>query len=142
MGYTVVNGGYGGTMEASARGAKDAGGNTVGVICSIWKSRANRFIDRCVQVDDLTTRVATLLQLGTAGYVAMPGATGTLRELVTAWEAACIASGTRRPIVCVGEFWRPLVEMMAAQRPACRKPISFVEGAEELERFFPATTIR
>ena len=142
LGYAVVNGGYGGTMEASARGAREAGGQTIGVTCSFWRDHANPYIGRCVQTDDLWQRIDTFLAIAEGGFVALPGSTGTLLELAAAWEAACIGSGTRRPIVCVGEFWRPLVEMMAAQRPACRKPVSFVEGAEELERFFPATTIR
>jgi uncharacterized protein (TIGR00730 family) len=141
LGYAVANGGYSGAMEASARGAKEAGGTTIGVTCSIWRSRANRYIDRCVQTDSLAARVATLLELGTSGYVVLPGATGTLRELATAWEAMCLPAAARRPLVCVGRFWRPLVEMMAAARPGCQEAVSLVERAEELERFFPATRV-
>jgi uncharacterized protein (TIGR00725 family) len=142
LGYAVINGGYGGTMEASARGAKEAGGATIGVTCAIWKSRANRYVDRCVQTEDLWRRVATLLELGTAGCVALPGATGTLLELVAAWEFTCKHLCPRRPLVCVGAFWRPLVEMVAAARPGCEAYVSLVAGAEELERFFPATGVR
>ena len=141
LGYAVANGGYGGVMEASARGAKEAGGATIGVTCSLWKTRANRFIDRCVQTDSLAQRVATLLELGTGGYVALPGATGTLRELATAWEAMCLHPDARRPLVCVGGFWRPLVEMMTAARPGCEEVVSLVETAEELGRFFPAASV-
>ncbi|MCK4850323.1 MAG: hypothetical protein KAT11_03175, partial [Phycisphaerae bacterium] len=32
-GFVVANGGYAGTMEASAKGAKEAGGETIGVSC-------------------------------------------------------------------------------------------------------------
>jgi hypothetical protein len=128
-------------MEASARGAKEAGGTTIGVTCSIWQTRANRYIDRCVQTDSLTQRVAALLELGTGGYVALPGATGTLRELATAWETACLQPSGWRPIVCVGRYWRPLWDVMAAGRPGCEKAVSFVDRAEELVRFFPAATI-
>ena len=38
-GYAVVNGGYGGTMEASARGASEGGGAVIGVTCSVWRSK-------------------------------------------------------------------------------------------------------
>jgi len=48
LGYVVANGGYGGTMEASARGAKQAGGRTIGVTCSIWKSRPNAYLDEVI----------------------------------------------------------------------------------------------
>jgi hypothetical protein len=141
LGYAVADGGYGGAMEACSRGAKEAGGTTIGVTCSLWKSRANRYIDRCVQTDSLAARVATLLELGTSGYVALPGATGTLRELATAWEAMCLQASARRPLVCVGAFWRPLIEMMASARPGCEEVVSLVEGPEELEFFFPAARI-
>ena len=138
LGYAVVNGGYGGTMEASARGAAEAGGTAVGVTCSIWKMRANRFIGRCVQTSSLPERLATLLDMGRCGYVVLPGGTGTLLELAMAWELMCKRMGPRRPLACVGAFWRPLVEMMAAQRPGCEEFVAIIERADELERFFPA----
>jgi uncharacterized protein (TIGR00725 family) len=141
LGCTVVNGGYGGTMEASARGAKEAGGTTVGVTCSIWRGRANRYIDRCVQTADLWERVATLLKMGTAGCVALPGATGTLLELAAAWELTCKRLCPRRPVVCVGAFWRPLVATMAAARPGCEAFVSVIDEAAELERFFASPKV-
>jgi uncharacterized protein (TIGR00725 family) len=137
LGYTVANGGYGGTMEGAARGAKEAGGATIGVTCSIWPGLANRYIDRRVQTDSMSARVAALLDLGESGYVALPGATGTLRELATAWEGLCLRTCAARPLVCVGGFWRPLVELMAAARPGCEEALSLIDGPEELAKFFP-----
>ncbi|MCD4824649.1 MAG: LOG family protein, partial [Phycisphaerae bacterium] len=113
LGYTVANGGYGGTMEASAHGAKEAGGDTVGVTCEIWKTAANRYIDRTIQTASHHERLETLVELGGGGYVVLPGATGTLLELATVWELACKKLARPRPIVCVGEFWQPLVKMMS-----------------------------
>ena len=128
-------------MEASARGAREAGGATVGVTCSIWKGRANRFIDRCVQTEDLWRRVASLLEIATGGCVVLPGATGTLLELAAAWELMCKRMCPRRPIVCVGGFWRPVVKTMASARPGCEEFVSVIEAAEELARLFPARTV-
>ena len=139
LGYVVVNGGYGGAMEASAAGAKEAGGSTVGVTCSIWRSAPNRFMDRCVQTHSLPERVAALTDAGTAGYVVLPGATGTLAELAKVWEMAGLGTLQGRPIVCVGAFWRPLVEMMAQARPGCEKYVTALDGPEELARCLPAT---
>jgi len=39
--------------------------------------------------------------------------------------------------VCVGEFWRPLVEMMASARPDSRDLVALVGDADGLDRFFP-----
>ena len=44
--FIVCNGGYGGLMEASARGAKEAGGKTVGVTTEAFgKSSPNAWLD-------------------------------------------------------------------------------------------------
>jgi len=45
-GFVIANGGYGGTMEAAAKGAAEAGGKIIGVTCSAFKSVANEFISR------------------------------------------------------------------------------------------------
>ena len=137
LGYAVANGGYGGTMEATARGAREAGGHTIGVTCTSWPTPVNRYIDRCVQTNGLQERIATLAELATGGFVVLPGATGTLLELATVWESMAKGVMDARPVVCVGAFWRPLLEMMAAARPRSRQSVALVEGADELSRHFP-----
>jgi len=137
IGYQVANGGYGGTMEASARGAKSAWGQTVGVTCSIWKSKPNPYIDRVIETASLLDRLDTLIRLGVSGYVVLPGATGTLAELACVWELISKGLVERRPLVCVGDFWRPLAEMMSQQRPASADKVSFVETPGQLESHFP-----
>ena len=47
-GWTVINGGYGGVMEASALGAKEAGGATIGITTQTFVARGilpNPYID-------------------------------------------------------------------------------------------------
>ena len=63
-GWTLVNGGYGGTMLAGARGARAAGGRTIGVTCSIFKSPANEFISKIVPTADLYERLRAIIELG------------------------------------------------------------------------------
>lgn len=137
LGYALANGGYAGTMEASARGAKEAGSTTIGVTCSIWRSKPSAYIDRVIHTDTLPERLATLIDLGTAGYVVLPGATGTLLELAAVWEQQLKGILPRRPIACVGGFWRPLVEMMASARADSRSLVDLLESPEELDRCFP-----
>ncbi len=136
LGYTVANGGYGGTMEASARGARDAGGRTIGVVCSIWDSAPNAFIDEIVRTESLSQRVETLIELGSAGWVVLPGATGTLVELGNVWEGMCKGWLDERPLVCVTRFWDPLIEMMRSMRPRSGEVIGTAETSEDLEKFF------
>ena len=136
LGYVVANGGYGGTMEASARGAKESGGETIGVTCSIWKTAANAYIDRIEQTDSFSERLGRLIELGVSGYVALPGATGTLVELAMAWELACKGAWKDRiprPIVCVGRFWSPLLKMMTLARPAAGQYVQLIGSPAELK---------
>jgi len=136
LGYQVANGGYGGTMEASARGAKSLGGDTIGVTCSVWKSAPNPYIDRNIQTDSLNERLDTLIRVATGGYVVLDGATGTLAELACVWELTAKGLLDRRPIVCLGDFWRPVVELMAEERPSCAEYVSFIEIPRELSKHF------
>ncbi|MCY2932273.1 MAG: LOG family protein [Planctomycetota bacterium] len=137
MGYTVVNGGYGGTMEASARGAVEAGGGAIGVTCAHWKSCPNPYVARVVETSRLPERLERLIDFGQAGFVVLPGGTGTLQELATVWERMGKKAMPVRPIVCVGEFWRPLVNMMASQRPRAAELVALAGSAGELGQWFP-----
>lgn len=138
LGYTVANGGYGGTMEASARGARQAGGKTIGVTCSIWKSPPNAYLDEVIATGSLPERIETLLKIGTGGYVVLPGANGTLTELAAAWERKSIRQMHSRPIVCVGRFWQPLITLITSARPASAAAVALVDSPAELKRYFPA----
>ncbi len=138
LGYVIANGGYGGTMEASSRGARQAGGRTIGVTCSIWKSRPNRYLDEVIATGSLTERIETLLKIASAGYVVLPGANGTLTELAAAWERKTVRHMHDRPVVCVGRFWQPLITLITSARPASAAGIAVVDEPAELKRYFPA----
>jgi len=84
-GYTVCNGGYGGVMEASARGAKEAGGKTVGVTTGEFGGPANLWIHEEIRMKKWVKRLFKLIELGDA-YVVLDGGTGTLVELFVVWE--------------------------------------------------------
>src|ERR1039457_3914049 len=84
-GYAVCNGGYGGLMEASARGAREAGGHTIGITCVVWPRPANPYIVEEVRTQNFPDRLMTLIERGDA-YLALPGGTGTLAELALVWE--------------------------------------------------------
>jgi len=114
-GFTVVNGGYGGTMLASACGAAEAGGKVIGVTCSKWKSRPNQYITEEILTNNLDERLETLIN--TAGaYIVLPGATGTLLELAKVWEFKNKGFLNRqKKIIILANFWKPLVEMMKSQ---------------------------
>jgi hypothetical protein len=37
-----------------------------------------------------------------------------------------------KPIVLAGEFWRPLVDLVAQDDPACTRHIAFAEGPDQV----------
>ncbi|MBN1489930.1 MAG: LOG family protein [Phycisphaerae bacterium] len=121
-GFVVCNGGYGGTMLASARGAKAVGGRTIGVTCSLFTDASgqplqpNPHIDEEIAHDDLLRRIEAMMRMA-CGYVVLEGGTGTLAEFAIVWEFVCKGLVRRRPIVVVGEFWRPVVESIRRSRP-------------------------
>ena len=85
-GFAIANGGYRGIMQASAKGAAEAGGTVIGVTCSAFKkSVANEYVTREMTTGSLDERLDTLVKLGRA-YVVLPGGTGTLLELAMVWE--------------------------------------------------------
>ncbi len=132
-GFTIANGGYGGTMLAAAKGATEAGGKTIGVTCSAFKGgKANKYISREIVTGSLNERLDTLLKLGQA-YVVLPGGTGTLLELANVWELKNKGFlEADKPIILVGGFWRPLLDLIAADDPNSSRHIKQVDGPEQV----------
>jgi uncharacterized protein (TIGR00730 family) len=108
-GFTICNGGYGGIMEATARGAKEASGSTIGVTMDSVNPQANQWIDKTIVVRTLIDRLMKLIELGDA-YVVLRGGTGTLLELAAVWELMNKRMMRSRPVVVIGKFWDSTVE--------------------------------
>ncbi len=132
-GFTIANGGYDGTMLAAAKGAAEEGGEIVGVTCSVFKSgRANEYITREIATDSLDERLDTLIELGQA-YVALPGGTGTLLELAKVWELRNKGFlKPDKPIILVGEFWKPLVKLIGIDDPESSRCVELADDPEQV----------
>ena len=137
-GFTIANGGYGGTMLAAAKGATEAGGETIGVTCSAFArtpggyiNRKNEYVSREIVADSLDERLDTLIKLGQA-YVILPGGTGTLLELAKVWELKNKGFlEANKPIILVGGFWKPLVDLIATDDPDSSRYIHQADGPEQ-----------
>lgn len=109
-GFTVMTGGGPGIMEAATRGAKEAGGETVG--CGIrlpMEQRPSAYLDTYKEFRYFFTRKVMLVKYS-YGFIALPGGYGTLDEL---FEIATLVQ-TRKtrefPVVLMGTaYWAPLV---------------------------------
>lgn len=131
-GFTIANGGYGGTMLASAKGAAEAGGEIIGVTCSAFKnSTANKYVTREIVTGSLDERLDTLIKLG-QGYVVLPGGTGTLLELAKVWELKNKGFlKTDKPIILLGGFWKPLVELVTSDDSGSSRHIKLSDEPEQ-----------
>lgn len=131
-GFTICNGGYGGTMEASARGAKQAGSHTVGITCTVFsRSGPNPYNDTVIETKDLFTRLEKLIELGDA-YIALPGGSGTLVELAMVWEMTAKRLIQPRPIIIYGDYWLPVIEATARERPKSARAIQIADTIEKV----------
>jgi uncharacterized protein (TIGR00725 family) len=79
-GCTVVCGGVGEVMAAAARGAKAAGGTTIGILAGTNRALANEWIDHVVMTDLGHARNAVVAASGEA-VIAVGGSYGTLTEI-------------------------------------------------------------
>jgi uncharacterized protein (TIGR00730 family) len=126
-GFTIANGGYGGTMLAAAKGAVEVGGDVIGVTCSAFTySKANKYITREIVTHSLDERLETLIELGQA-YIVLPGGTGTLLELAKVWELKNKGFlRAEKPIILIGGFWKPLVDLVATDDPDSSRYVEVV----------------
>jgi hypothetical protein len=113
LGFTVMTGGGPGLMEAANRGARAAGGRSVG--CNIElprEQKPNAYLDRSVTCRYFFVRKVLLFKYSYA-FVALPGGLGTLDELSEA--LTLIQTGTIQgfPVVLIGcHYWRPFGKML------------------------------
>ncbi len=110
---TVMTGGGPGLMEAANRGAREAGGRSIG--CNIIlpvEQQPNPYLDQVVSFHHFFIRKVMLVKYS-QGFIALPGGLGTYDEVFEA--ALLIQTGkiSHFPIVLLGrEFWEPLVELL------------------------------
>jgi uncharacterized protein (TIGR00730 family) len=138
-GFAVCNGGYAGIMEASARGARDARGETIGITVSSFVGRdANRWIQEKEDYPTLIGRMMRLIERGDA-YVILKGGTGTLLELAAVWELMNKGLLPERPIVPLGEFWEGVVATLKEEldwegEAKCTKYVTVARDIDECVR--------
>ncbi|WP_101297299.1 TIGR00725 family protein [Halegenticoccus soli] len=116
-GHTVVCGGLGGVMEAACRGAKEAGGETVGILPGEDPAAANRYVDTAIATGLGHARNALVVMNGDA-VVAIDGAAGTLSEIG-------FAGVFDRPVAGIGTHDAAGVEAVETPEEA----VEYVESA-------------
>jgi uncharacterized protein (TIGR00725 family) len=95
-GAVLVCGGLGGVMEAAARGAKKAGGQTIGILPGFARGEANRYIDFFI-ITGLSQARNVIVVRSSDAVVAVEGGFGTLSEIALALQIGV-------PVVGIGTW--------------------------------------
>jgi hypothetical protein len=113
-GFAVITGGGPGVMEAANRGAKEAGGISVG--CNIGlpeEQRPNPHLDHFVEFKYFFVRKVMLVKYS-YGFIALPGGFGTLDEI---FETATLLQTHKIwgfPLVLMGiDYWLPAMDFVS-----------------------------
>jgi uncharacterized protein (TIGR00730 family) len=106
--FTVLTGGYIGTMEAVSRGAAETGGHVIGVTCAAieaWRPvQPNQWVMEEMRFPTLRLRLLALIDECDAA-IALPGGPGTLTEIATMWNHLMTDSIASRPLILIGPGW-------------------------------------
>jgi uncharacterized protein (TIGR00725 family) len=122
-GCTVVTGGLGEVMEAAARGAKSAGGTTIGILPGESRAYANEWIDHVVVTGVGHARNLAVVASGDA-VIAVGGRWGTLAEIGFAHVLG-------RPVVVLEPGWElEGVPSAGSPQAAVELALSGLEAAE------------
>jgi hypothetical protein len=82
-GSVLICGGLTGVMEAACKGAKEAGGTTIGILPGPFRSDANPYVDYAIATDMGQARNAIIVRTSDA-VIAIGGEYGTLSEIAMA----------------------------------------------------------
>ena len=133
-GFTVMNGGYMGTMEAVSRGAKETGGHTLGITSAAfyWRGiQANPWIDREEKAPDLLSRLRRLTQAD--GFLVLKGSLGTLTEFSLTWSLLQTRTIPPVPFVLLGLHWQRVLDAFAANSYVRSQDLVLIQVADTPE---------
>ena len=115
LGFTVMTGGGPGVMEGANRGAREAGGRSVG--CNVelpFEQDPNPYLDRWVTCRYFFVRKVLLVKYSYA-FVVLPGGFGTLDELAEALTLIQTGKIQQFPVVLMGrDYWAHLLTLLNA----------------------------
>jgi uncharacterized protein (TIGR00730 family) len=137
LGFTVITGGGPGIMEAANRGAKEAGGRSVGCTIELPSEQpTNAYLDHCVRMHYFFARKTLLVKYSYA-FVVMPGGAGTLDELFEALTLIQTGKIKNFPIVIMGtDYWKELlhfIETMAQRGMIAASDLKLIYATDSVD---------
>ena len=142
-GYTIVNGGGPGVMDAATHGAEEAGGETLTV--TFYPENApgfeGRYVgnipDREIVTTNYIDRMFKLLEHGDM-FIIFKGGSGTISELGAAWVLAKLYHGHHKPFILYGKFWHGIIKALKENLNLDRHELDVFEIVESKAEVMPA----
>jgi len=112
-GFAVITGGGPGAMEAANKGARDAGGVSVGLGIELpFEQGLNQYVDLGVNFRYFFARKTMFVKYG-QGFIVLPGGFGTFDELFEAVTLVQTQKVTSFPLVLIGtSYWGGLLDWL------------------------------
>ena len=142
-GYTIVNGGGPGVMDAATKGAEEVGGETLTV--TFYPENApgfeGRYVGNIPDEEIVTTnyidRMFKLLEHGDM-FIIFRGGSGTISEFGAAWVLAKLYYGHHKPFILYGSFWNDVIKCLKVHLDLSREELNVFDIVERKEDVMPA----
>jgi Predicted Rossmann fold nucleotide-binding protein len=142
-GYTIVDGGGPGVMDAATKGAEAGGGETLTVTFNPEYATGfeGRYLGNIPDKEIVTTnyiqRMFKLLEHADM-FVIFKGGSGTLSEFGTAWVLAKLYYGHHKPFILFGDFWKDIIKAIQNGMNIDEKEMSVFKIVEKVSDVLPA----
>ncbi len=111
-GFTIINGGGPGSMEATALGAREGGGIVIGAIVrgEDW-SRPNSYNATLIECEDVFLRIREIFERSMV-FVVLKGGTGTFAEFAIVWNLLSLEPSHERLLILLGNGWQEIMAII------------------------------
>jgi uncharacterized protein (TIGR00730 family) len=135
-GFTIVNGGGPGVMQAATLGAESVGGETLAV--TFYPKNAPGFegryvgnrVDKEIKTNNYIERMFKLLEHADM-FIIFKGGTGTISEFGTAWVLAKLYYRHHKPFILYGDFWHEIIDVLKRNMNIDRDELDVFEIVEK-----------
>jgi len=142
-GFTIVDGGGPGVMQAATSGAEEGGGTTLTVTFDPVNAPGyeGRYLKNIPDKEIVTTnyidRMFKLMEHGDI-FVIFKGGSGTISEFGTAWVLAKLYYGYHKPFILFGSFWAEMIDVFRKNMNIDKKELSVFEIVAKPEEVLSA----
>ena len=139
LGYSITTGGGPGIMEAANKGAREAGGKSIGINIKLpTRQHVNGYVSDSIDFDYFFSR-KMILAYSAEAFVFFPGGYGTMDELFEILTLIQTEKTEKVPVILFGkDFWIPfkdflIKEIMDKHHSIEQKDLDFFTITDSIE---------